>query len=85
MKNYLQQEWAFVQRVTPYIWMDFQVVEDVLRDIFLPALFQGGTAQIPGREITGLPVLCDHQALRRGNPRDGQVQVSKSFLLDGVG
>ena len=45
-----------MQRVTPYIGMAFQVVEDVLQDIFLPSLFQGYTAHIPGREITGLPV-----------------------------
>ena len=35
--------------------MAFQVVEDSLRDIFLSSLFQGATAQITGREITGLP------------------------------
>ena len=30
------------------------MVEDALRHIFLPALFQGGMAQIPGRDITGM-------------------------------
>ena len=34
-----QQEWAFVKHVTLDIGMDFQVVDDVLRYIFLPALF----------------------------------------------
>ena len=52
----LQQKWAFVQCVTPDIGMAFQVVEYAMRDIFLPALFQGATAQIPGRAITGLSV-----------------------------
>ena len=36
--------------------MAFQVVEDTLQGILRPALFQGGTAHIPGRAITGLPV-----------------------------
>ena len=43
-----------MQRVTPDIRMAFQVVEDVLRYLFVPALFQGATANIPVREITGL-------------------------------
>ena len=36
--------------------MDFQVVEDTLRDIFLAAIFQGEKTQTPRRAITGLPV-----------------------------
>ena len=36
--------------------MAFQVVEDTLRDIFLPAIFQGEKTQTPRRAITGLPV-----------------------------
>ena len=52
----LQQDWAFMQRVTPDIGMDLQVVADALRDIFLPVIFKGTTAQIPRRAITGLPV-----------------------------
>ena len=36
--------------------MTFQVVEVALREIFLPDLFQGAPAQIPGREITSLPI-----------------------------
>ena len=44
LQKSLQQEWAFVQRVTPDIGMALQVAEDMLRDIFLPALFQGGTS-----------------------------------------
>ena len=45
-----------MQHVTPYIGMEFQVVEDALRDISLPALFQGATSQIPGRETTSLTI-----------------------------
>ena len=48
-----QQEWSFVQHVTPDIWMAFQAVEDELRYTFL---FQGDMSQIPGRVITGLSV-----------------------------
>ena len=55
LQNYLHQEWAFVQRVNPGIYMVFQAVEDELRDKFLPELFQGATSQIPGRAITGIP------------------------------
>ena len=56
LQKSLQQDWAFVQRVTPDIGMAFHVVENTLRDILLLALFQGGTSQIPRREITSLPV-----------------------------
>ena len=45
-----------MQRITPEIGVDFQVVEDALWDILLPALFQGDMEQIPRRAITVLPV-----------------------------
>ena len=45
-----------MKRVTLDIGMAFQGVEDALREVFLPALFQGATAQITGIAITGLPV-----------------------------
>ena len=56
LQKFLHQEWAFVQRVTPDIGMEFQVAEDALRGIFLLHFFQGATKHIPGRAITGLPV-----------------------------
>ena len=56
LQKSLQQEWAFVQRVTPDIGIYFQAVEYKLRYTFLPALFQGDTSQIHGRAITCLPV-----------------------------
>ena len=56
LKKSLQQEWAFVQRVTPGIGMTFQSLEDELWDTFLPELFQGAKSQIPGRDITVLLV-----------------------------
>ena len=43
LQKFLQQEWDFVQSVTPGIWMVFQAVEDKLWDTFLLALFQRGT------------------------------------------
>ena len=49
LQKSLQKEWFFVQRVTLGTGMEFQVVEDELRDTFLPALFQGATSQISGR------------------------------------
>ena len=63
LKKYLQQECAFLQRVTPGIGMAFQTVEDELQDTLLPALFQGAMSQILGIEITGLPVKQDGIAL----------------------
>ena len=56
LQKSLQQEWAFVQRVTPDIGIYFQAVEYKLRYTFLPALFQGATSQIPGEAITGMLV-----------------------------
>ena len=56
LQKSLQQELASLQHVTPDIGTVFQDIEDVLQEIFLPALFQGGTSQIPGRAITRLPV-----------------------------
>ena len=40
-----QQNWTFVQYVTPGIGMSFQAVEDELRDTFLLSFFQGITSQ----------------------------------------
>ena len=45
-----------MQCVTPDIGMALQVVDDALLDIFLPYLFQGATAHIPRKAITGLSV-----------------------------
>ena len=45
----LQQEWDFVQLVTPYIGTTFQPMKDALQDPFLPALLKGDISQIPGR------------------------------------
>ena len=56
LQKSLHKEWSFVQCVTIDMGMAFQVVEDALWDIFVLALFQGGTFQIPGRAIIGLQV-----------------------------
>ena len=56
LQKYLQQEWDFVQSVTPGIWMVFQAVEDELRDTFLLDLFQGGTPKTPRRTIIVMPL-----------------------------
>ena len=39
LQMYFQQEWAFVQRVTPGLSAAFGLVEEALREVFLPALF----------------------------------------------
>ena len=41
LQNSLQQEWAFMQRVSPNVGDDFVSVEQTLRDAFVLALFQG--------------------------------------------
>ena len=51
-----QQEWAFLQRVTPGVGAAFGPVEEALREVFLPALFRGLTEGLPTRENTRLPV-----------------------------
>ena len=52
-----------MQCVTPEIGMDFQGVKDVLWYIFLPALFQGATTQIPRRAMANMPVKQARLAL----------------------
>ena len=56
LQKSLQQEWAFVQRITPEISNAFGPVEEEIAKAFLPALFEGAKDGTPGREITRLPV-----------------------------
>ena len=44
LQKSLQQEWAFVQRVTPGIEDEFIPVEGEITKAFLPALFEGSGA-----------------------------------------
>ena len=41
LQKSLQQEWTFVQRVTPGVGNSFGPVEDALKDTFVLALFKG--------------------------------------------
>ena len=45
----LQQEWDFVQRVTPGVGAAFSPVEESLQEVFVPDLFQGLTEGLPTR------------------------------------
>ena len=56
LQKSLQQEWDFVQSVTPDIGKAFQLVEDALPEAFLPSLLRGSTYQMTSRLVTGLPV-----------------------------
>ena len=52
----LQQEYAFVQRVTPRIGDAFRLVEQAIRETFIPSLFQGLGEGTPGQGVTCLPI-----------------------------
>ena len=56
LKKSLQQEWAFVQRVTPGVRDSFDPLEDALKETFVPALFKGLQEGVPERGVTRLPV-----------------------------
>ena len=56
LQNSLQQEWAFVQRVTPGVGAAFVPVEEALWEVFVLALFRGLTEGLPTRKNTRLPV-----------------------------
>ena len=40
LQKSLQQEWAFLQRVKPGVGDTFGLVEEALREIFVPALYE---------------------------------------------
>ena len=56
LQKTLQQEWDFVQRVTPGVGAAFDPVKEVLWEFFVPDLFQGLTEGLPTMENTCLPV-----------------------------
>ena len=51
-----QQEWAFIQRVTPGIGDAFRPLETALKETFMPALFEGVRNSVPERGVTRLTV-----------------------------
>ena len=59
----LQQEWEFVQRITPGVGDAFGLVEEALQETFLPALFQVLGEGALGRGVTLLPVKHSGLAL----------------------
>ena len=63
LQKSLQQEWAFVQRITPGIGDAFGPVEEEIAKAFLPALFEGVGDGAPRRAITGLLVKQAGMAL----------------------
>ena len=56
LQKSLQQEWAFVQPVTPGIGDACGPVEEDIATAFLQELFKGVGDGAPGREITRLPM-----------------------------
>ena len=56
LQKSLQQEWAFVQRVTPGVSDAFGPVEMALKDTFVSELFKGLREGMPERGVTRLPV-----------------------------
>ena len=63
LQKSLQQEWAFVQQVTLGIGNAFGPVEKVLRETFVPELFEGLGDGVPERGFTRLPVKQARLAL----------------------
>ena len=56
LQKSLQQEWAFVQRVTLGIGNAFCPVEKAMKETFVSALFEGLGEGAPEKGITCLPV-----------------------------
>ena len=56
LQKFLQQEWDFVQRVTPGVGDSFGPVEEELKETFVPELFKGLWKGVPEREVTCQPV-----------------------------
>ena len=56
LQKSLQQEWDFVQRVTPGVGDSFGPAEDALKETFVPELFEGLREGMPERGVTRLPV-----------------------------
>ena len=52
LQKSLQQEWAFVKRVTPIIGDAFVPVEEALQATFVPSLFQVLGEEAQGRGVT---------------------------------
>ena len=47
LQKSLQQEWSFVQRVTPGVGEAIGPVEEALMEIFVPALYEGLWEGVP--------------------------------------
>ena len=56
LQKSLQQEWVFVQRVTPGVGAAFGPVEEALQEVFVPDLFRGLSEGLLTQENTRLPV-----------------------------
>ena len=56
LQKSLQQEWASMQRVTPFLGNAFVPVEKALWETFVLALFEGLGEVTPNRGVTRLPV-----------------------------
>ena len=71
LQKSLHQEWNFMQHVTPGIGTVFQIVEDQMHEVFLPAILKGATSHIPGRAVTGMQVNQDGITLPDPNQSAG--------------
>ena len=56
LQKSLQQEWAFIQRVTPVVGDSLGPVEEALKDTYMPALFEGLREGVTEQGVTCLPV-----------------------------
>ena len=56
LQKSLNQEWEFVQQVTPGIGDAFGPVEEEIKTAFIPEIFYSVGDEAPGRAITRLPL-----------------------------
>ena len=66
LKKSLQQEWDFIQSVTPVVGGYFIPFGEALHNSFLLALLRGSTAEVPDWGVIFLPV--NHVGMSISNP-----------------
>ena len=82
LQKFFQQEWDFVQRVTPGVGEYFGPVEDALKETFVTALFKGLREGVPERGVTRLPIKQARLALS-GPSQTAPANWTASYVITG--